>query len=205
MTDTLLALVDWLQANPAISAPAYVLLFGLIMAVGIPGGWILLLSGGWLFGWPLGSLLATGGVALAAYLTRQAIRTAFGRWLDERAGGWQASVRNFVESGNTALLLLPRLIPVVPFFALNAGVSATGIPLQTYLWTTTLGTFPIVVLVSRMGAQLGQLEDFSRAGVTQLLWSPGLLVPLAALVVLTLVAWWYIRSRSQALPVVEPD
>ena len=50
MAESLFALVDWLQANPALSAPLFVLVFCLVMAVGIPGGWFLLTSAGFLFG-----------------------------------------------------------------------------------------------------------------------------------------------------------
>ena len=89
MAESLFALVDWLQANPALSAPLFVLVFCLVMAVGIPGGWFLLTSAGFLFGTFGGAALVTLGVFLAAWLTHLAIRTAFGRWLDHRAEVWQ--------------------------------------------------------------------------------------------------------------------
>ena len=196
MTESLFALVEWLQANPALSAPLFVLVFALIMAVGIPGGWFLLLSAGFLFGTLGGAALVILGVFLAAWLTHLAIRTAFGRWLDHRAEAWQARVREFIDQGNTLLLVMPRMIPVFPFFALNVSMTAAGIPLATYLWTTTLGTIPIAVVICSIGAQFQDLDEVSQAGILDTLLSPGLLWPIGMLLFMTFVGWWLLRKNS---------
>lgn len=198
MSESIFSLIEWLQANPALSAPLFVLVFCLIMAVGIPGGWFLLLSAGFLFGAVGGALLVTLGVFLAAWLTYGAIRTAFGRWLDHRAEAWQARVRTFIDQGNTLLLVIPRMIPVFPFFALNVGMTASGIPLRTYLWTTTAGTLPIALVICSIGAQFADLQAVSEAGVTETLLSPGLLLPVGVLLFMTLTGWWLLRRNAIA-------
>lgn len=194
--DFVLSLAEWLELNPQLSGPIFVLAFALIMAVGIPGGNFLMLFGGYLFGWWMGAVLATLGGALAALATHALIRTAFGRWLDERAGNSHRWVRDFVERGNALLLVLPRLIMVIPFFVLNVGFTAAGIPLRTYLWTTAAGLLPIAMLVSSIGAELRDLDEISGTSVLALLASPGLYLPLALLFGLTVLGWVLIRRRG---------
>ena len=196
MAESLFALVDWLQANPALSAPLFVLVFCLVMAVGIPGGWFLLTSAGFLFGTFGGAALVTLGVFLAAWLTHLAIRTAFGRWLDHRAEVWQTRVREFINQGNTLLLVMPRMIPVFPFFALNVSMTAAGVPLSTYLWTTTVGTVPIALVICSIGAQFKNLEEVAQAGLVDTLLSPGLLWPIGMLFFMTFVGWWLLRRNA---------
>lgn len=193
--DWVLSLAEWLELNPQLSAPIFVLAFAVIMAIGIPGGNFLMLLGGFLFGWWMGGLLATLGGVLAALATHALIRTTFGRWLDERAGNSRRWVRDFVQRGNALLLVLPRLIMVIPFFVLNVGFTASGIPLRTYLWTTALGLLPIALLVSSIGAELHGLEEISGTSVLELFTSPGLYVPLALLLGLTLLGWLLFRRR----------
>jgi uncharacterized membrane protein YdjX (TVP38/TMEM64 family) len=196
LVEQLLSLVEWLQANPALSAPLFVVVFCLIMAVGIPGGWFLLLSAGFLFGTFGGATLVILGVFLAAGLTYVGIRTAFGRWLDHRAEAWQGKVREFIDQGNTLLLVMPRMIPVFPFFALNVSMTAAGVPLSTYLWTTTVGTVPIAIVICSIGAQFKNLEEVAQAGLVDTLLSPGLLWPIGILLSMTFAGWAYLRKAS---------
>lgn len=198
MFEQLFTLVEWLQANPALSAPLFVVVFCLIMAVGIPGGWFLLLSAGFLFGTLGGAALVIVGVFLAAWMTHAAIRTAFGRWLDHRAEAWQSKVREFIDQGNTLLLVIPRMIPVFPFFALNVSMTAGGVPLPTYLWTTTVGTIPIAVVICSIGAQFKNLEEVAQAGLVETLLSPGLLWPIGTLLFMTFVGWWLLRKNANS-------
>ena len=93
----------------------FVITFAAILAIGIPGGNLLMLSSGMLFGTFFGGILAVSGGLLAAFTTHVLIRTAFGSWLDKRAGEQRSSVRQFVQHGNFLLLVIPRLIPVIPF------------------------------------------------------------------------------------------
>jgi uncharacterized membrane protein YdjX (TVP38/TMEM64 family) len=192
------SLGEWLMANPQVSGLVFVVAFAAIMAVGIPGGNVLMLSGGLLYGMLPGALLATLGAMLAALATHALIRTAFGRWLDERAvrTGW--SLQAFVNGGNALLLVMPRLVPVVPFFAINVGLTVAGVPVRTYLWTTLAGVAPVALLFASIGSELRGIREISETGLVPLLLSPGLAVPLALLLLLTLLGWLWIRGRRPA-------
>ena len=194
----LVSFSEWLQANPGISGLVFVLAVASILAVGIPGGNVLLVSSGLLFGTLLGGLLALTGVMLAAIATYVVVRTAFGKWLDSRAQNSRNRVRHFVQSGNFLLLVVPRLIPVIPFFALNVGLIAAGVPKKSYLLSTFLGLLPMVFIMSSIGARLGDVRELSGMSLTKMLLMPGLYVPLALLILITLSGWLWVRNHPEA-------
>ena len=57
--------------------------------------------------------------------------------------------------GMVSMLILVRLVPLVPFFAINLGAGLIGVPFRTYLWTTALGIVPAGIIFAVMGGQLG--------------------------------------------------
>ena len=158
----------------------------------------MMLASGMLFGTVMGAMLAVSGGVLAALITHVLIRTAFGRWLDARAGETRISVRHFVESGNWLLLIIPRLIPVIPFFVINVGFTAAGVPKKSYLLSTFLGLTPIALIFAGIGSQLSNASDLSGMNAARLLQTPGMYVPLALLILLTLSGWLWLRARGKS-------
>ncbi len=196
--ETIISFSAWLQANPQLSGLVFVLVFAGILAVGIPGGNVLMLASGMLFGTVPGAMLAVGGGVFAAFLTHILIRTAFGRWLDKRAGETRISVRHFVESGNWLLLVIPRLIPVIPFFVINVGFTLAGVPKKSYLLSTFLGLTPIALIFAGIGSQLSNASDLSGLSASGLLLSPGMYIPLGLLIAMTLTGWLWLRVRGKS-------
>ena len=194
--DLVVSLGEWLQFHPQISGLVFVLVYAAVMAVGIPGGILFTLSAGLLFGTLPGALLAMTGAALAALATHVLIRTAFGRWLDRRANPDRYSVRSMIARGDTLLLVLPRLIPVMPYFVMNVALTAAGVPLRTYMWTTVAGILPVVFLFARIGSEFRDLQQISQASLRNVLLAPGLLIPLSLLILMTLLGWLYFKRRN---------
>lgn len=189
---------EWLQANPGISGLVFVLAVATILAVGIPGGNVLMISSGLLFGTLPGGLLALAGGMLAAFTTHAVIRTAFGNWLDRRAHDARDRVRQFVESGNFLLLVIPRLIPVVPFFVINVGLTAAGVPLKSYMLSTFLGLIPMAFILASIGSQVGDARALSGMSSIKMLLSPGMFVPLGLLILMILGGWLWVRKHPEA-------
>jgi uncharacterized membrane protein YdjX (TVP38/TMEM64 family) len=195
--DYIISFSEWLQANPQLSAIAFVIAFAAILTIGIPGGNILMLSSGMLFGTFLGGALSVTGGVLAAFTTYSVIRTAFGNWLDKRVGEQRNSVRYFVQHGNFLLLVLPRFIPVIPFFVLNVGLAAAGVPKKSYMLSTFLGLIPIAFIFASIGSEISNASNLSGMRASSLLLSPGLYVPLGLLILLTLAGWLWSRSHQK--------
>ena len=196
--DYIVSFSEWLQLNPELSAFAFVIAFAAILAIGIPGGNLLMLSSGMLFGTFVGGLLAVAGGLLAAFTTHALIRTAFGSWLDKRAGEQRNSVRYFVQHGNFLLLVIPRFIPIIPFFVLNVGMTAAGVPKKSYMLSTFLGLLPIAFIFASIGSEISNVSALSEIQASSLLLSPGLYIPLGLLTILTIAGWYWVRSHQKA-------
>jgi uncharacterized membrane protein YdjX (TVP38/TMEM64 family) len=132
---------------------------------------------GMLRGVVLVSFAATLGATVALLLFRYGLRDFarrhLGRWLD-------AIDRGLARDGALYVILL-RLSPVVPYWAVNAGVGLTGLPVRTFWWATQVGMVPVALLYLYVGTVLGCIE--SPRDVV----SPKLLAAFAALAVLPLV------------------
>ncbi|MDQ8171514.1 MAG: DUF547 domain-containing protein [Gemmatimonadota bacterium] len=123
------------------AAPAFVLLYAVVATVGLPG-LPLTLAGGAIFGlaggigltWIGATIGATGAFVLARTLGGDALRALLGA----RAG----TLDRFTGDGAFGTILRLRLLPVVPFNALNFGAGLAGVRLMPYVAATAIGIVP---------------------------------------------------------------
>ncbi len=122
--------------------PLFLVLYGIAGTLGVPGS-ILTLTGGAVFGFELGTFLnwigatigAIGGYWLARLLGRDAI---------ERIGGRKIyALERLADSHAFSTILRLRLIPVVPFNALNYASGLVGLDFASYLAGTMIGDLPV--------------------------------------------------------------
>jgi len=133
------------------------LLFGLAYAaltvLLIPGA-PLTLAAGALFGVVGGGVVvmfgATAGAGAAFLISRRSTRGAVEQ---ARGARLEALERRFGGQGFPAMLIL-RLIPLVPFNALNYAAGATAISTRDYMLATVIGIAPGVFVFSALGAGL---------------------------------------------------
>jgi uncharacterized membrane protein YdjX (TVP38/TMEM64 family) len=194
--EVLISFAAWLEGHRELSGLVYVLVFAGVMTVGIPGGGILVLSAGLLFGFINGTILASTGAAISALLVHSLMRTTFGSRLDRRSGK-TAELRAFIERGNWEVLVLVRLIPLIPFFALNVAITAIGIPRRLYIVTTMAGVIPIIAIFAWIGSGFRSLDELSSASLGKLMMSPQMLVPLVLLILVIGVASLLLRRQQR--------
>jgi uncharacterized membrane protein YdjX (TVP38/TMEM64 family) len=123
----------------------FVLAYAVATVAGLPGT-ALTLAGGAIFGTPLGSLLnwtgatlgALGAYALARRLGSDAVRTLLGRHA--------RALDTLTARSGFATLFRLRLIPVVPFNALNFAAGLAAAPFRPYALSTALGIIPGTVV-----------------------------------------------------------
>ena len=131
----------------ALAPLIFVPLYAGAVALGIPGT-ILTLMGGAVFGLWWGTLLnwlgATIGANLAYLLARFLGREGITQLLGARADKWPAMERldRAVRKHGFRGMLTLRLIPVVPFNALNFGGGLVGMSWPSYAVSTALGILP---------------------------------------------------------------
>lgn len=172
--------IAWIRASDA--APVlYMVLYAGATALAIPGS-ILTLAGGALFGVVWGTVYTTiaanvgANVAfgVARYLGRDGIRKLAGSRLDK--------LDQAAEDHGFRGLFTLRLIPVVPFNALNFGAGLTSISWRNYALATAIGIFPGTVVYTMFAdALLAGSQEASREALIRVLVSGGLLILLSFL------------------------
>lgn len=141
-------------------------------------------AAGALFGLGPGAALAWAGAmigsAVAFAIARSLGREGVARLL---RGRLEAADRVLGDRGFGAVLLA-RLVPVVPFTALNYGAAVTGVGTRHYLAATGLGMVPGTVAYAALGASAGADPQLTAAA-------------LGALVLLSVGGWWAARHMSR--------
>ena len=158
--ESLRALID---GNYALALAAFAALYAISVALSIPGGVVLTVAGGFLFGWFTGGvvsiLAATAGATVIYLVARTTLRDV----LVAKAGPrLQRFAEGFREDAVSYLLFL-RLVPVFPFWLVNLAPGLLGVGFWTYVLTTFIGIIPGTFAFSLAGNGLGSVLDAQQA------------------------------------------
>lgn len=191
--ETLMALV---RHYPLPSAVGFVLLYAGLVAFSIPVALLMSLLSGFLFGQLLGTLLAVMAATIGATLVFLAARSALGAAWRQRQAGIVQRLRAGFAANAFAYLLALRLIPQVPFFAVNLAAAFLGVPLATFVIATFVGIIPAAAVISGLGNSLGTVLDAGGTPDFTILWQGEVIGPLLGLAALALLPAVYKRWHS---------
>jgi uncharacterized membrane protein YdjX (TVP38/TMEM64 family) len=176
-----------------VSAPIYILAYAVLVALSVPGGAVLTIAGGFLFGTWLGGLCAVVGATLGATGVFLAARAGLGG-LAQRAGLFLGRLEKGFRADAFNYLLVLRLIPLFPFWLVNLVPGLAGVGLPTYLLATFIGIVPGTFVYASLGNGLGSVVDEPDLGIV---FRPSVLLPIVALAALALVPVWYKRRHRK--------
>ncbi|MES2241919.1 MAG: FAD-dependent oxidoreductase [Pseudomonadota bacterium] len=152
-----------------------------VTGLSLPGAVIMTLAAGAGFGLVLGTIVvsfastlgATLAMLAARYLLQDSIQARFGKRLDE--------INKGIKKEGAFYLFSLRLIPVVPFFALNLLMGLTRIRTWTYFWVSQLGMLAGTVVYVNAGTQIAKIDSLQSIASPALIGSFVLLgvLPLA--------------------------
>lgn len=158
---------DWLRGFIAGHLAVALLIYGLIyiavVALSLPGGLVMTLSGGLLFGWQLGAVTTVVAATMGATIVFLVAKTSLGTRLAEIAGPWLARLQDGFRENALSYLLFLRLVPVFPFVVVNVAPAFLGVPLSTYVLATLVGIIPGTTAFSIAGAGLGSVIEAQNA------------------------------------------
>jgi uncharacterized membrane protein YdjX (TVP38/TMEM64 family) len=176
-----------------LSAVVYVAVYAALVALSVPGGAVLTIAGGFLFGSWLGGVCAVLGATLGATGVFLAARTGLAG-LAQRAGPLIGKLEAGFRADAFSYLLVLRLVPIFPFWLVNLVPALVGVRLRTYVLATFLGIIPATFVYAGLGSGLGSVvaEPDLRIVV-----QPSVLVPIGGLAVLALVPVAYKRWRAK--------
>lgn len=131
-----------IQGHLLLALVAFVALYAMAVALSLPGGAVLTIAGGFLFGWVLGGVASVIGATLGAIVVFVIAKTALSDVLAARAGPWLSRFRDGFHQDAFSYLLFLRLVPIFPFWLVNLAPGLLGVSFTTYVVTTFLGIIP---------------------------------------------------------------
>lgn len=137
----------------------YMLIYVVTVALSLPGGLVMTVSGGLLFGWQVGTIATIIAATIGATLVFAAAKTSFGETLSAKAGPWLATLREGFKENALSYLLFLRLVPAFPFVVVNLAPALLGVPLATYVIGTFFGIIPGTLAFSVAGAGLASVVE----------------------------------------------
>ena len=192
------ALRAYVHGHAVLASLAFMGVYALATALSIPGGAILTLAGGLMFGLVWGSVMVVLAATMGAVAIFLAAKTALGDVLRARAGGWIRRLEGGFRDNAFSYLLTLRLIPVVPFWLLNLVPAFLGVSLVTFATTTFLGIIPGTVVYVGVGNGVGATLDAGEDPDLGIIFDPEILLPLLGLAALSLLPIAYRRWRNRA-------
>ena len=152
-------LKGFVENNLAPALLLYALAYIAVVALSLPGGLVMTLSGGLLFGWQIGAPTTIVAATIGATIVFLVVRSSLGGGLAERAGPAVAKLRNGFQENAFSYLLFLRLVPAFPFFVVNIVPALLGVKLGTYVAATLLGIIPGTTAYSFAGYGLATVVE----------------------------------------------
>jgi uncharacterized membrane protein YdjX (TVP38/TMEM64 family) len=193
-------LTEFVAARYLLSALLFCAFYAAATALSIPGGALLTVSGGFLFGSYFGAIFSILGATLGATLLFLAARTAFADVLRGRAGSAVERMRDGFQRNALSYLLFLRLVPLFPFFVVNLVPAFLGVRISTYVTGTFVGIIPGSLVFTLVGSGLDKIfasgEELSLASV----FTEEMLLGFSGLALLALVPVIYKSLRGNPDP-----
>ncbi len=181
---------QWTIAHHGPAVTLYLLIFISLLACAIPGGTILCLLGGFLFG-ITGFFYALFATTVGGLILCLAVRSAFGANVTKRRYQWIKNVEKGFQKNAFYYLLMLRVIPFCPCWVSNISAGALNVPIRTFLLATIIGVTPATLIYVLAGQSLDKLIAAAPTQGFALLTTPAILLPLIGLALLSLTPVLY--------------
>ena len=170
------------QQHPVRVTLVFFAVYVLITALSLPGAAIMTLASGASFGLVWGTVVVSLASTLGATLAMLAARTVLREWIEKRFGKRLVEVNKGIDKEGAFYLFTLRLIPVIPFFALNLLMGLTRIKIWTFFWVSQIGMLAGTVAYVYAGTEIAKIDSLRS------ILSPGLIGAFVLLGLFPLVA-----------------
>jgi uncharacterized membrane protein YdjX (TVP38/TMEM64 family) len=177
-------LLQWRDENYLLSVGTYIGLYITVSAASLPCNVFFCIAGGFLFGFFPGLFYILFSATLGSTLSFLAIKLALADWVEKIAAKWLIHLEQGFKKNAFHFIVSLRLIPIFPFFVVNAIAGLLGINLITFITATFIGIIPAVLIYTSVGHSLESLFNAEKAPDYTILLQPYFLFPLLGLALL---------------------
>lgn len=145
------------EANPLLVLALFFIAYVLLTVLSVPGAAMMTLAAGAVFGLVTGTLLVSFASSIGATLAFLASRYLLRDWVQQKFGARLKGLNQGIERGGAFYLFSLRLVPVLPFFAVNLLMGLTPIRTATFHWVSQAGMLLGTVVYVNAGTQLAAI------------------------------------------------
>jgi uncharacterized membrane protein YdjX (TVP38/TMEM64 family) len=190
-------LLAFVERNAVLAPVLFVLVYAAVIALSIPGGAILTIAGGFLFGIVLGTILVVIGATAGATAIFLIARSALGDALRARIGPRARRMEEGFREDAFNYLLFLRLIPLFPFWLVNIVPALLGVGLGTYVVATAIGIIPGSLVYASVGNGLGAVFDAGETPDLGIIFRLEIILPIAGIALLALLPVGYRKFKAR--------
>lgn len=184
-------LLTFVTSKPVLAGLLFTVIYALVVAASVPGLAVMTMIGGYLFGWGLGTVYTMIAATIASACIFLIARSALGAAMREKAGPMiQRFAKGFNESALSYVFVM-HLIPIFPYMVVTILPAACGVPLPVYMFSAFFGILPATILLSRVGAGLGDVLAQEGAVDPSSFMTTDIMLSLAGLALLALLPVLY--------------
>ncbi len=176
---------------------AFAVVYALAIAFSVPGGAVMTIAGGFLFGTVATTICVVFGATLGEVALFLAARSALFDMLHAKAGPALLKMERGFQENALSYLLVLRLIPLFPFWLVNLVPALLGVPLRTYVIGTALGIIPGTFVFASVGNGLATLLDEGANPGLSIFLNAEVLTPILGLTVLSLLPVFYKTMKAR--------
>ena len=174
---------EWLEQlvmhNYIVAACGYMFVYMVLVALSLPIGAPMSMTGGFLFGTIPGVIFAVLASTAGASLLFLVVRYLIGDYVQKTYAHRLEVFNAAVAREGWHYLLSVRFVVMIPFFVINILAALTSIPFKTFFWTTALGVAPASLVFAFAGQQLMDIDSVRDIFSLEVVGAFGLLAALA--------------------------
>ena len=190
-------LANIVAEHAVLAALVFSIVYVLVVLLSLPGGAIMTIAGGFLFGTVVTTTCVVVSATIGATLLFLVAKTALGDPLRARAGPFMQRMEKGFQTNALNYLLILRLIPLFPFWLVNLAPAFLGVPLRVYVLATFFGIIPGTAVYAWVGSGIGQLLMAGGEPDLGVIFEPQVFGPLVALAALSALPIIYRRWRRR--------
>jgi pyruvate/2-oxoglutarate dehydrogenase complex dihydrolipoamide dehydrogenase (E3) component/uncharacterized membrane protein YdjX (TVP38/TMEM64 family) len=154
------AIDAYYHAHPWRTALGYFALYVTLTGLSLAGAaTVLTLVAGAIFGVVWGTVIVSFAASIGATIAFLASRLVLRDWVQSRFGRTLEAINRGVEREGGFYLFTLRLIPAVPYFAINLAMGLTPMRTWTFYWVSQLGMLAGTIVYVNAGTQLARIES----------------------------------------------
>lgn len=153
------AVAEFVERNLFLALLAYCVIYAASTALSLPGGALLTIFGGLIFGWFMAGTCTVISATLGATIVFLIAKSSLGEVLTRRAGPFVKKLSEGFNEDAFSYLMFLRLVPAFPFWLVNIAPALFNVRLRTYVITTFVGIIPGTFAIAFLGAGLGSIID----------------------------------------------